>query len=216
MTDSSRVTDGKKATGETKSIDNTEGIRAYDDLRLQSGTVNFDNGGGGCSTDLDANTRHLLERYDVTNHVYDKFKRSEEHNNRVMELVSRGDFDTSTSNSVLNVIACPVQRSQHIQLSFDALRSGGVAYFKVWSGDGTGVETTSSNGTSSDSSNQSSYQSNRPAADYLDEVKKIFCVPTVRSVSIATRPDGRTVTESIVSDGRVELLSHLNLIRATK
>ena len=114
-------------------VDNTEGFGAYDDLGLKRGTINFDN--GGCK--LDDNTHYLRTKYGVTNHVYDKYKRSTEHNTHTLSLVDVHAFDTATSNSLLNVITSLKERHEHIELSFRALKPGGTAYFKVWRGDGS-------------------------------------------------------------------------------
>lgn len=150
-----------------KVVDNTEGTGAYDDLgpgALVPGTMNFDNGGCG----LDINTLYLKERYGVVNHVYDKIKRSPEHNECVLKLVAASVFDTSTSNSVLNVIESRDELLEHIRLSFQALKPGGQskAYFKVWKGNGSSV--------ASKSCDKNSYQSNRCAETYLGIIKEVF------------------------------------------
>lgn len=183
-------------------VDNTEGTGAYDDLgadALVAGTTNFDN--GGCS--LDVNTEHLLKTYGVVNHVYDKMKRSATHNAKVLQLVDTGQFDTSTSNSVLNVIndkidtassvdnSCnnqPNQLDEHIALSYRALKTGGKAYFKIWRGDGSGTPSVNLSG---------SYQHNLPASAFLPAVRRIFLTST-SSASL------------------VVAIDHLNLIIATK
>jgi hypothetical protein len=172
-----RTEDGKFA--EVKVIDNTEGTGAYDDIDLQPGTTNFDN--GGCA--LDINTQYLLDKYHVVNHVYDKFKRSAEHNTKVLLLVKEGQFDTSTSNSILNVIACPMQRAEHIRLSHTALKPGGTAYFKVWSGLNRGSDLGTGRLVGSSINASGDFQSNCPARYYLPEIQKIFCTSRAETVN---------------------------------
>ncbi len=138
-------------------LETTEGFGAYLDFCLKPNTKNFDNGGGT----HDYNTQFLKTYQGVTNVVYDPFQRSEEENAKALE--SR-DFDTATSNSVLNVINTKEARLKHIALSCKALKMGGIAYFKVYPGNGSGRE-----------SNQGdSYQSNRSAHSYQEEVEEIF------------------------------------------
>lgn len=141
-------------------IDTTEGVAAYLDFGLLPNTKNFDNGGG--SSEL--NTQFLKNYLAVSNTVYDPFMRSDEHNKLSLEAVSHHDFDTATSNSVLNVIDTFKARVAHIYLSCDALKQYGKAYFKVFSGSG------SSNGEYI----EGGYQSNRPALSYQEEVEVVF------------------------------------------
>jgi len=172
-------------------VDNTEGTAAYDDLgqdALRPGTTNFDN--GGCS--LDINTVHLSSTYGVTNHVYDKMKRSSEHNSAVMELVRAGRFDTSTSNSVLNVLESDDDMREHIRLSFLALKPGGRAYFKIWRGNASSIPNRPSRGY---------YQRNQLPSEYASIIETIFCPHA------PNRAD---------QNGSVKWITHLNLVVATK
>ena len=90
--------------------------------------------------------------------------RPEEHNAKVLEQVKAEKFDCCTSISVLNVIDIEAARSAHISLCFNVLKEDGSAFFKVWPGNGTGVGVKGPN----------SYQSNKSAKHYVDEIKKIF------------------------------------------
>ena len=139
--------------------DNTEGEAAFDDLELEANTLNFDNGGG---SDKRISV-YVKKVYGVTNIVYDKFARSKAHNARVLKLVCRHVFDTSTSNSVLNVIASARERYKHIMLSRIALKRTGTrtAYFKVFAGNRSGVRTT--------------FQNNVSVEAYVKEVEDVFC-----------------------------------------
>ena len=162
-------------------LETTEGFGAYLDFCLRPNTKNFDNGGGT----HDHNTEFLKRYEGVTNIVYDPFQRDAESNKKALGALEKHDFDTATSNSVLNVIDLPEARVQHISLSCEALKEGGVAYFKVYPGNGTQVET----------KNKDSYQSNRPAATYQEDVEKVFgkgnaVVDSARSMIIAYKNSG--------------------------
>jgi hypothetical protein len=141
-------------------LETTEGFGAYLDYCLKPGTKNFDNGGGT----YDFNSQFLKKYQGVTNVVYDPFQRDEESNLKALAEVSKHDFDTATSNSVLNVIDSHEARQRHIALSCHALKEGGIAYFKVFSGNGSGNEHREEGG----------YQSNRLAATYQADVEEIF------------------------------------------
>ncbi|HSX10984.1 MAG TPA: hypothetical protein VLF94_04640 [Chlamydiales bacterium] len=140
--------------------DYTEGVGAFTNLRLKPGTKNFDNGGGS----HDTNTLFLRDTYAIENWVYDPFQRSKEHNETVLEAVAHHDFDTSTSNSVLNVIDDFSQRLRHIFLSCDSLKEFGAAYFLIWEGDRSSEEKRLSYG----------YQANRLVGSYQSEIERIF------------------------------------------
>ncbi|MBA3957580.1 MAG: hypothetical protein H0X51_04185 [Parachlamydiaceae bacterium] len=141
-------------------LDYTEGFGAYLDLHLRPNTKNFDNGGGSHNF----NTTFLEEVYSVTNVVYDPFQRSDEHNSIVLSQVSAHEFDTTTSNSILNVIDNQSTRFKHIWLSCEALKAHGVAYFRIFEGNGSFQDQHLSYG----------YLSNRLAQSYQHEVEKIF------------------------------------------
>lgn len=148
------------------SIDNTEGFGAFADVKeyLPSGTNNIDIGGGR----FDETTEYLREHFQVQNVVYDPFTRSEEHNNETLfENKKSGclrSYHSATSMSVLNVINLEESRREHIELMFEMIRPGGVALFKVYNGDGSGVEKIT----------EMRYQSNKGAEYYFEEVARVF------------------------------------------
>ena len=111
----------------------TEGFGAYMDFCLRPNTKNFDNGGGSHKY----NSEFLKKYYGVSNIVYDPYQQSPENNHNALTEIAKHDFDTATSNSVLNVIDTEEGRHEHILLSCEALRDGGIAYFKVFPGTGT-------------------------------------------------------------------------------
>jgi len=121
-------------------IDNTTGLGGLADLPLKYESINLDLGGGKFNN----GTEFLLRERGVENHVFDPYNRSLEHNSSVQHLIKRSKFDTVTSISVLNVIGLDEpkfgykSKQFHIMTAYNALKSGGTAYFKIWEGDKTG------------------------------------------------------------------------------
>jgi hypothetical protein len=94
--------------------------------------------------------------------VYDKIKRNQKHNEEVLKLVKEKMFDTSTSNSVLNVIENEDDLMEHIQLSYSSLKPNvGKAYFKIWKGNNFSIS----------SNENGNYQRNCSAEFYVDFIK---------------------------------------------
>ena len=143
-----------------ENTDNTVGCEAFNDLNLQKNTRNIDIGGGK----YNQNTIYLQKKFQIKNYVYDPYNRSIEHNEKVLQLAKQNPFDTATSMSVLNVINSKESRMAHIQLMFDSLRTGGIAFFKVYKGNNSGKE----------KYGQNRFQSNRGAETYANEVIEIF------------------------------------------
>lgn len=161
-------------------IDDTEGLGAMDTLPFEPDTRNLDLGGGS----FDRASAHLAYHYKVLNYVYDPYGRSKDHNEKVLATVQEKPVDTVTSNSVLNVILNENERLAHIHLAYNSLRSGGLAFFKVWRGDG------------SRTANQ--WHSNKDASCYEKEVAKIFGADQVKipaddlgNTIIARKPAGQ-------------------------
>lgn len=146
----------------TGKIDDTQGCGAFDSIVKTFGNIcpnNFDNGGG----EFDVSTKYIKSKYNINNVVYDPFMRTEKHNKKAINQGKKKPFDCSTSMSVLNVIDKPDTRLAHIKLSCDLLKNKGCAFFKVWPGNRSAIE-----------SKKERYQSNKDATYYVDEVKKIF------------------------------------------
>lgn len=141
-------------------LDDTEGFGAYMDLPLRPGSRNFDNGGGS----HELNSKFVSKYYGVENIVYDPFQRSDASNLSALALASLGDFDTTTSMSVLNVIDKKDVRLKHISLSCSALKNHGAAYFKIFENTSSGVGETRAYG----------YQANQPSIAFQPEVEEIF------------------------------------------
>jgi len=147
----------------TGQIDDTEGFGAFDSLMKLFRPVcpkNFDNGGGA----FNDNSAYIKDTYNIENVVYDPFMRDEQHNEWALAQAQIKLFDCSTSISVLNVIDTEQARYVHIKICFDVLKEGGSAFFKVWPGNGSGIGCKSEN----------SYQSNKDATHYVDEIKNVF------------------------------------------
>lgn len=148
---------------DTGKTDDTEGFGAFDSIMKlfnPSCPTNFDNGGGA----FDDNSKYVKEKYNIENLVYDPFMRPDGHNKKILEQIRTRKFDCCTSMSVLNVIDNARARNAHINLCFEVLKENGYAFFKIWSGNGTGIETREKN----------RYQSNQNANYYLEEINKIF------------------------------------------
>lgn len=112
-------------------LETTEGFGAYLDYCLRPNTKNYDNGGGS----YNYNSQFLKTYHGVENIVYDPYQRGEASNLEALAQVEKHDFDSATSNSVLNVIDDAKARLKHISLSCHALKEGGIAYFKVYPGE---------------------------------------------------------------------------------
>lgn len=157
---SSNTVDGYGYTADG-SIDNTEGVGAFEDIahHFVPGSRNFDCGGGR----FDACTRYLASLR-VDNAVYDPHNRPPEHNAAVLTETQQSSFDTATSMSVLNVIERPETRIDHIALMHRALKPGAKAFFKVWAGDRSGVAVRT----------EDKFQRNATAEAFVDEIASVF------------------------------------------
>lgn len=143
-------------------IDLTEGFGAYDHVlgNVASGGRIVDIGGGA----YDTNSAYVAQKYLVDCSVYDPYKREAQHNLKVIGDSKVRPFDGAVSFSVLNVISDGEDRSRHIKLCQNMLKTGGKAIFKVWPGDGTGIGKQTASG----------YQSNRDIDTYVDEIRDVF------------------------------------------
>lgn len=126
---------------------------------FKPGTRNLDYGGG--SYDLGS---EFLREKGVENFVYDRFNRSEEHNDSVLKEVGKRGADTVTVNNVLNVVAEPEVRDFIVEDAANYLKPGGTAYFLVYEGDGTGIGKETSKG----------FQNNAKTESYLPAIKRHF------------------------------------------
>lgn len=122
--------------------------------------MNLDYGGGRFD-----NATEFLAEQNVKNLVYDPYNRSAEHNKSVLaEIRERGGADTVTCSNVLNVIKEENVRNEVIRNIYKLLKNGGVAYFTVYEGSGSGEGRPTSAG----------FQLNRKTSQYLDEIQAVF------------------------------------------
>lgn len=149
--------------------DNTEGIGGYHDLYIPSTARTLLDVGGG---KFDGPCRWMEANHpQIKMHVIDPFSRSKQHNCQVQKMITEiGGADIVTSISVLNVIDNVTCRLRHIFVVYDALRMGGLAYFKVWAGywpmRGTGVAEVDED--------RQVFQANAWAHEFKEEVEYIF------------------------------------------
>ena len=128
---------------------------------LKEGSVNLDIGGGK----FDLGTDYLRNERGIENLVFDKFNRSPEHNEEVLNRIREtGGADSATAANILNVIEEPEARKRVIQQSYDYTREGGKVFFQVYEGSGTGVGRGTTKG----------WQNNKKTSEYLPEIEGIF------------------------------------------
>jgi hypothetical protein len=128
---------------------------------LKEGSVNLDIGGGR----FDLGTDYLRNERGVENLVFDRFNRSPEHNEEVLNRIREtGGADSATAANILNVIEEPEARKRVIQQSYDYTREGGKVFFQVYEGSGTGVGRGTTKG----------WQNNKKTSEYIPEIEGIF------------------------------------------
>lgn len=128
-------------------------------VEFKPGTRNLDYGGG--SYDLGS---EFLREKGVENLVYDRFNRSEEHNDSVLKEIGKRGADTVTVNNVLNVVAEPEVRDFIVEDAASYLKPNGTAYFLIYEGDGSGSGKETSKG----------FQNNAKTESYLPTIKRHF------------------------------------------
>lgn len=122
-------------------------------------TMNLDYGGGK----FDRATEYLKD-YGVTNLVYDKYNRSAEHNNQVIQKCrDNGGADSATCANVLNVIKEQYERLNVLRNIKRLVKAGGPVYITVYEGTGRAEGPTSKG-----------YQMAKKTQWYLDEVMSVF------------------------------------------
>lgn len=117
---------------------------------------NLDIGGGK----YDTASRWLQEQHGVCSWVYDPYNRDHDHNQQALVNASKV-CDRVTLANVLNVIPDAGSRLNVLQL---ASSYGCPVYISVYEGDRTRVGRETSKG----------WQENRPIADYLEEISRVF------------------------------------------
>lgn len=143
------------------SINSSKLPAVFNKVKFKPGTINLDYGGGKFD-----NATEFLAQQDVTNLIFDKFNRSEDHNRDVIKKVRQnGGADTATCSNVLNVIKeRDIRVNEVIKNIRSMLKPGGTAYFTVYEGTGAGDSRETKAG----------YQLNKKTADYVEEIAEIF------------------------------------------
>jgi len=121
--------------------------------------TNLDYGGGK----YDLGTEYLKE-HNIINYVYDIFNRTEEHNNKVIKIVTEnGGTDSVTLLNVLNVIKEKSTRLYVIKHAYSFLNDNGVMIITCYNGNSTEVGRLSKSNT---------WQENRSVKTYIPEIKE--------------------------------------------
>jgi hypothetical protein len=144
----------------SKIEDNTIGIHAFTDIDWVPGTKNFDCGSGDKYKFIN---EYLLYRFHIKNISYDPYTIPKHINDNALKMVASGNFDTATSMSVLNVIFDKNVRLKHLKLIYSALKKNGIAYFKIYQGDKSGIVNTTR-----------FHQNNLELEYYVGEIKDVF------------------------------------------
>jgi len=146
---------------------NTCGVDAFADLKFDITVKRILDVGGGkydsCHNYMKSRGIDLL--------VWDPYNRSRIHNINIQKLVTIWNVDAATSMAVLNVISELEVRLAHICTLKAALAINGIAYFKIWPGEGflkgSYIPTVNSYGCSG-------YQANAYADRFLREIQLVF------------------------------------------
>lgn len=120
---------------------------------------NFDLGGGK----YDTASEYLEANNGIANLVYDPYNRSEEHNNKMLEIAFSMDCMTVTCLNVLNVIKEKEVRLEVLKLAHRVSR-GTTVYILIYEGDKSGIGKKTRYG----------WQNNTITTNYLDEIKEVF------------------------------------------
>ncbi|MBI2707630.1 MAG: hypothetical protein HYX35_04895 [Proteobacteria bacterium] len=147
--------------------DNTAGVNAFADIEFDQGVSRVLDVGGG-KFDV---CRKYLEKRKIELLVWDPYNRTVTHNLEVERSIKKVKVDSATSMAVLNVIPEPEVRLKHIATLKEALKNKGIAYFKVWPGEG---KLKGSNRHIVNAYGFPGYQANSFAREFLVEVELVF------------------------------------------
>lgn len=180
--------------------ENTCGVDAFVDLEFSADVKQILDVGGG-KYDV---CRDYMKLRNVDLLVYDPYNRTQEHNEKIKREVSKEKVAAATSMSVLNVIAEPEARLAHICTLKDALDINGMAYFKVWPGEG---ELKGCYRPTVNSYGHPGFQANAYADRFLREVQLVFGVENamlhatipnlIVAKKISNEPTGKNEIECI-------------------
>lgn len=121
--------------------------------------VVLDYGGGKYDQLTDA-----FAKLGIINLVYDPFNRSEDHNTLVLKILKARKADIGICSNVLNVIREPKNRKDVLENLACGVKQEGLIFITVHEGDKSSKGKKTSKG----------WQSNRPAKNYMREIKKVF------------------------------------------
>ena len=115
-------------------------------------------------------------------YVYDRFNRTEDHNEEVVRNIRDGQADLVTLNNVTNVIKERKSRGQLYLNAANAVKDNGAVYIAPYVGEGDGVVRVTQGG--------GSVQLNRTAEMYKRETERFFnkVVPASNETLVATDP----------------------------
>lgn len=129
--------------------------------QFKPNTTCLDYGGGPWDIVVD-----FLKEKEVTAQVYDRYNRSPEHNQTVLQWVEENDgVDYVTCSNVLNVIAEPDVQREVVANIWKSAKEGGTIYFITYEGDRSGV---------GKCSKLDCFQNNKRTKDYLPLIKEFF------------------------------------------
>jgi hypothetical protein len=147
--------------------DNTSGVNAFADITLPENEMILDVGGGK----FDHAKNYVRTKWQSELLIWDPFNRSHDHNHQVQSQVEKNKVAAATSMSVLNVIPEVESRLAHISTLKYALQLNGIAYFKIWPGEGNHKNSYIPTINDDD---RIGFQSNAGADRYLREIQIVF------------------------------------------
>jgi hypothetical protein len=188
-----------------KAGNNTCGVDAFADLKFDKTVKRVLDVGGGkydcCYDYMKSRNIDLL--------VWDPYNQTKEHNVDIQNAVTRKKVDAATSMSVLNVIPELEVRLAHICTLKEALAINGVAYFKVWSGNGI---LKGSYRPTINSYGYPGYQANAYADRFLREIQLVFGLnnvklhKTIPNLIVATK-----ISSEPTAKAEIELIQKLSI-----
>jgi len=112
--------------------------------------------------------KEYLNSRGIVSIPYDPYNRTEEENQRALDVAIRGDVDACLCSNVLNVVRDPVHRAHVVWLCAQSVRfTGGKssAWFAIWEGTKSGKGKLYAG---------DMWQENRKASTYLKEIRPYF------------------------------------------
>ena len=161
--------------------------------KINIGKKNADIGGGKYNTITD-----WLKTKGITNYIWDRFNRSERHNDKIKAKIENGQSDTATISNVLNVIQERKNRIAVIATAYDTLKDGGEAFFSMYKAPTKGIR----------GGKTKTYQVGENIDFYMNEIESVFGKGNVvrkNGIVIATKNDSKFRMEEKVDGRKVKL-----------